>query len=126
MKTQVISGIIGGIVGSIISGLVVSSVTAHRDKFGEIECSKLTVIDADGESRVILSTDVWDVRSVKAGVAISGDKKLGGQIHVRGSDGKRGVRLWSAGGSGIVDISGSDGLNTASLDWSGVNLYKLR
>ena len=39
-KYQVISGIIRGIVGSII--------TAQGDKFGDIECTSLRVVDADG------------------------------------------------------------------------------
>ena len=57
---QVISGIIGGIVGSIITALVVSSGTAQRDKFGDIECTSLRVVDAAGKVRVILTTNIYE------------------------------------------------------------------
>ena len=33
----VISGIVGGVIGSLFTALLVSPVTAQRDKFGEIE-----------------------------------------------------------------------------------------
>ena len=59
-KHQVISGIIGGIVGSIITALAVSSGTAQNDKFDTIQCRRLEVVDADGNARVILSTNVYD------------------------------------------------------------------
>ena len=35
-------------------GMTLSPVTDQRDKFGEIECTKLTVVDADGKAGVIL------------------------------------------------------------------------
>ena len=48
-------------------GMLLSPVTAQRDKFDEIECTKLTVVDQDGKMRVRLTTDehgghvkVWD------------------------------------------------------------------
>lgn len=44
----VISGIIGGVIGSLLTTLLVSPVTAQKDKFGEIECTALTVVDANG------------------------------------------------------------------------------
>lgn len=53
-KHQVISGIIGGIVGSIITALVVSSGTAQRDKFGDIECTSLRVVNENGNPVVML------------------------------------------------------------------------
>ena len=55
-----LSGIIGGIIGSILTGLLVAPVTARSDKFGEIECTHLAVVDAKGKERIILSTNIPD------------------------------------------------------------------
>ena len=35
---------------------LMSPLTAERDKFREIECTRLTVVDADGKTRVIISS----------------------------------------------------------------------
>lgn len=55
-----ISGIVGGVIGSLLTALLVSPVTAQRDKFGHIECTGLTVIDEGGKPRVVLSGGAWD------------------------------------------------------------------
>ena len=47
----VISGIVGGVIGSLLTALLVSPVTAQRDKFGEIECTSLRIVDANGIAR---------------------------------------------------------------------------
>ena len=39
-----------------IMGMLASSVTAQRDKFGEIECTKLAVVDQQGNPKVELSS----------------------------------------------------------------------
>ena len=44
----VISGIVGGVIGSLLTALLVSPVTAQRDKFDTLQCSKLEVVDANG------------------------------------------------------------------------------
>ena len=54
----VISGIVGGVMGSLLTALLVSPVTAQRDrfdKFGHIECTSLSVVDVEGKSRVFLA-----------------------------------------------------------------------
>ena len=43
-----ISGIVGGVIGSVLTALLVSPVTAQRDKFGVVECSELRIVDEDG------------------------------------------------------------------------------
>ena len=59
----VISAIIGGVIVSLLTALLISPVTAqkgfdlNRDKFDTIQCSRLEVVDADGEFRVVLKTD---------------------------------------------------------------------
>ena len=57
-------------------GMLLSPVTAQRDKFGEIECRSLTVVDADGKGRVIIS---------------SGEH--GGRVSTYDKDGQSGVSL---------------------------------
>ena len=53
----VMSGIVGGVIGSLLTALLVSPVTAQRDKFGEIECKGLRVVDEDGVARVMLDVE---------------------------------------------------------------------
>ena len=57
-------------------GLLLSPATAQRDRFGEIECAKLREVDADGNTRVILTTD-----------------EDGGVVDAYGKDGKSGAGL---------------------------------
>ena len=58
---MVISGIMGGVIGSLLTALLVPPVTAVRDKFGEIECRSLRVVDKHGQSRILLTTEILDV-----------------------------------------------------------------
>ena len=135
-KHQVISGIIGGIVGSIITALVVSSGTAQNDKFDTIQCRRLEVVDADGNARVILSTDVYDrffddnIRVSVVGSEHGGyfntytDGKVaaalctnedGGTVAAYGKDGKSFVLLGIDEHGGAVRAYGKDGAAQAAL-----------
>ena len=74
-------------------GMLLSPVTAHRDKFGAIECTKLTVVDPDtGEACAVLSTD-----------------KHGGTIKVYNEDGEEMVRLHTVPEGGDVRVWGKNG-----------------
>lgn len=54
----VISGIVGGVIGSLLTAMLVPPVTAERDKFGEIECTKLTIVHPDyKQPAVVLDSD---------------------------------------------------------------------
>lgn len=79
----VISGIIGGVIGSLLTTLLVSPVTAQRDKFDALQCSKLEVVDATGVARVILSTDFLDTAGENIRACVIGDEYVG-RVNVSG------------------------------------------
>ena len=110
-KHQVISGIIGGIVGSIITALMVSSGTAQRDKFGDIECTSLRVVDKDGKTRVILSTDasdgLRDAKNIRVRI-IGRSGPFGSTVSVLDEDGLLDVMLRGGGEhGGFVGVWGN-------------------
>ena len=41
---------IGGVL--VVTGMIISPLNSQKDKFGEIECTMLTVVDAAGRSMV--------------------------------------------------------------------------
>ena len=79
-------------------GMLLSPVTAQRDKFGEIECTRLTVVDADGKTRVIISRGVD-----------------GGSVFAYGKDGKSRAALGVSEHGGLVSTYGKDGKPWAAL-----------
>ena len=123
----VISGIIGGVIGSLLTALLVSPVTAQRDKFGEIECTELRVVDADGGVVVKLGRERMFDRTKKT------DLGVGGSVEVYTPDGDVAVELASSpilaisagslmpetvGVGGVVTVSGADEKGSA---WLSVN-----
>ena len=77
------------IIGMLFGIGMVSSSTAQKDKFGEIECSSLRVVDEDGITRVILSTDDragYDDENIR--VSIDGDA-YDGSVRVYGEAGSK-------------------------------------
>ena len=110
----------GSIFGCLftIIGMLASDVTAQRDKFGEIECTKLTVVDEQGSPRVVLGGGYVSVDGIvhvyardedKEGSVILGVDEHGGLVTVFGGDTKSnvglsvdehggGVRVWGEGG----------------------------
>ena len=75
-----------------VIGMLLSPVTAQRDKFGEIECTRLTVVDANGKTGVILTVD-----------------EHGGVVSAIGKDGKSGALLGINEHGGTVGTYGKDG-----------------
>lgn len=103
-----------------IIGLLLSPVTAQKDKFDTIQCKRLEVVDDDGEARVIIDTNEHGGE-----VAIYGKGGLlrqlwlgvhehGGIVSVRGKE--KGIvmmRINEHGGS--VAAHGNYGKGTASM-----------
>ena len=86
--------------------MLASPVTAQRDKFGEIECTKLTVVDADGRKRVILTFD-----------------EHGGAVVAFGKDGESqaGLRGYDDGSVGVYGKDGNCRWFSLSMNAAGVS-----
>ena len=91
-------GSIFTIIGMLFVIGILPSVTAQRDKFGDIECTSLRVVDVDGRARVMLITN-----------------ERGGLVGASGKDGNSMVGLTIAEGGGMVEVHGKDGKLAASV-----------
>lgn len=105
----------GGLLVAV--GMALSPVTAQKDKFGEIECTKLTVVDEDGIARVLICTDLLaavmdDSDSIRLRVLAD---KLSSSVEVRGEDGESSVLLGIDALGGRVDVGGKDGKSRVVL-----------
>lgn len=91
------------LIGMIGSSIFMPNLIAQRDRFGEIECTRLAVVDAKGNERIILGTDSSDLlknlswepqgpREISAKVRVLGDEH-GGTIFVYNEDGRAVVRV---------------------------------
>lgn len=90
---MILSGIVGGIVGSLLTALLVSPVTAQRDKFGDIECTSLSVVNpATGKATIELAHN-----------------GLGGEINISDLTGHRQVSLVGTGILNGLNIFGRSG-----------------
>ena len=81
-----------------MTALLVSPVTAQRDKIGDIECTKLTVVDAAGKHSVIID-----------GI------EHGGAVVAYGKDGKLGASFSIGSFGGVVEVRSRFGNATAVL-----------
>ena len=93
------------LIGMLASSAFMPSLFADKDKFGEIECTKLTVIGGevivsgkDGKTKVLL-----------------GGTTSGGAVGVVGNDGKMKVSLGVMKRGGHAGVMGNDGKWKASL-----------
>ena len=117
MKTihyLVISGIIGGVIGSLLTALLVSPVTAQRDKFGEIECTGLRVVDKGGKTVVMMRVDDQGGRVSIIGkdgnpAWINGVGEHAGYVHTYSNSGNVVVSLTGDERGGYVKAHGKDG-----------------
>ena len=112
------------IVGMLFAFGMLSSVTAQKDKFGDIECTSLRIINANDIARVFLGTDLFQSGRVSVYGIKEGQSKVeisnvehGGHVGARGIDGESEAVL-SIGGGGRVNVSGKDGQPVASLSCS--------
>lgn len=107
-----------------IIGTLLSPVAAQRDKFGEIECTALNIVDSNG----IVSVAVGEGKN--GGFVRLFDKEKStvtklnfdgyGQVECRSvsvvdGNGDGQVALWSVFSGGRVDVFNNDGLSQATL-----------
>ena len=109
------------IIGMLFAIGMLSSVTAQRDKFGEIECTKLRVVDTDGNSVVSVEGDrfsggvkVFDKDGALKAL-LSGSELTGGGLGIYGKNRKVMVILSAHEHGGNVCAYGTDGKSRASL-----------
>ena len=100
-------------------GAMMSPLTAEKDKFGEIECTRLTVVDADGKTRVNLTTDEYGgVVDAYGNDGLSGAalgvNEYGGSVRAFGKDNDAAV-LYVDESGGVVSAFGKHGKLGASL-----------
>ena len=86
-----------------IIGMLLSPVTAQRDKFGDIECTSLKVVGADGFSRVSIGAGSLGGYVVVYDDDISGASKAELNISPRG---------------GYIKANGKDGVSTVVIDFN--------
>ena len=115
----ILSGIIGGVIGSMLTALLVAPVTARSDKFAKIECTRLAVVDAKGNERIILSTNIsdgYDDRSIADDntVRIIGNEDSA-MIAAEGKGLESAVLSVGAYGTPLVAATDKDGVALASL-----------
>ena len=83
-------------------GMLLSPVAAQRDKFGEIECTSLAVVDADGKTVVRL-----------------GVGEHGGRVYAYGKAGKSGAALGvDEHGKGVVKVAVYDAIKNGLKEQS--------
>ena len=116
-KVKVAYAGFGCLFGSLctIMGMLASPVTAQRDKFGNIECISLRIVDGDGETKVALGVGerggfvgVFDKDGEEWKAALSGYEH-GGFVVVAGKDGVRNAQLSVNERGGAVRVYGKDG-----------------
>ena len=106
-------GSIFTIIGMFFAIGMLPSVTAQRDKFGDIECTSLRVVDAAGKVREILTTNIFEGTvddNIK--VRVIGSDIGGGAVVAIGGDlsgGESRVSLGIDGRGGVVTAFGKDG-----------------
>lgn len=108
------------IIGMLFGIGMLSSVTAQRDKFGEIECTGLSIVDAQGKAKLVLAIDGYGGLvtaysrdgKTRASMGIDG---YGGLVEATGRGGRSKATLGVDGYGGLVKAFGKDGVSQAFL-----------
>lgn len=103
---------IGGLL--VATGMIISPLNAQKEKFGEIECTKLSVADEDGTPRVVLVAGDYYDPSTDENAAIliyAADFYRTVSVRSTGKEGERSNRaeLEAIGGIVGVNIDGNNG-----------------
>ncbi len=99
-------GLVYAMLGTII-GLLLSPVASHREEYGSIRCTTLTIVDEEGKDRMIFKAGEVSVALcfTKDGKIVTsfGEGNYGGYVSVRGKEGSGITRMSiSEYGNGVV------------------------
>lgn len=121
---------IGGVL--VAFGMIISPLNAQKDKFGEIECTKLTVVDETGTVITLTSKEqggavyVYGKYTLKPLLILTADED-GGSVSAYGQNGQNAVYLGADADGGSVSTYGQDGQTGVRLgsntDGGSVNVY---
>ncbi len=113
MKRELIyAAVVGGYVGALMTMMLSWSLPIGAPKgdatFGEITCTKLNVVNAEGDTKVSIDIDTY-----------------GGSVHVRGMEGGW-VSLFTRERGGVVSVVDKGGLDSLIGKGNYVELYNNR
>ena len=96
-----------------IIGMLASPVTAQKDKFGEIECTKLTIVDSNGKVMAELQAgeyggrlDIFSKKDTFNRAAVYVSQKGAGGIYIRGNEANKAssVSIYIGDNGGSISI----------------------
>ena len=114
--------VVGGLL--VAAGMIISPLNAKIDKFGEIVCTRLAVVDVEGNERIILGTKFLNEEGHPAlrVVDANGEPRVlfttdanGGSVVATGYDGKSAASLRIGERGGEVTAYGKDNLSMVAL-----------
>lgn len=132
MKSKAVYMALGAVlgIGGMVIGMTLSPVTAQNDSFGEITCTGLKVVNADGHEQLWLTVDenggmVRILAKNGMPVALINTVGTGGRVtltskflHFEGEELIGGRQIVSMGideNGGHVSVSGKDGKSAAGM-----------
>ena len=108
-RKESLYAVIGGVVGAVVTMAVCSVMPIGAQNgdatFGEITCTGLNVVDAEGNARIMLvpigSRQIGRVSIMSDSILVSTD---GGMVHIDGDD-KKGVGISVMGGGKLASMT---------------------
>ena len=121
--------ILGGVIGiaGMVLGMSYSPLTAENSDFGDITCTSLNVLDAQGMPRVLVYVDESGgyvgvlAREGKAGAAMGVHPKNGGLVAVNDNDANPGAIMTNGKLGGLVSVFSKDRTSGAMMSISQVD-----
>ena len=113
-RKEALIAVVGGIVGAILTMVVGSfsplgAQSRSDGKFNTITCTELNVVDAEGNSRVWLTSSsdnglVYIEGKSGSRIRLAAYESAGGQVSIRGTEGEEVSLLTTIGGSAEVAV----------------------
>lgn len=116
----------GGVLLGIIIGLCISPLTAQDGNFGNITCTSLRVVDANGTQMVLVSNTKYGgfvavaKKDGKVGILLD-TTEHGGAVSVQGKNGEVGAFIDTDKHGGVVSVQNKDGKPAIRLNVDDIN-----